>query len=62
MMDREFQFWNAGPMLDLTDLRAFARIADLGSVSGAARSLGSPKSSVSRSLARLEDAIGAVLI
>ena len=49
-------------MLDLIDLRAFARIADVGSVSGAARSLGCPKSSVSRSLARLEEAIGAVLI
>lgn len=49
-------------MLDLLHLRAFARIADLGSVSGAARSLGMPKSSVSRSLAKLEDAIGTALI
>jgi DNA-binding transcriptional LysR family regulator len=49
-------------MLDLTDLKAFARIADLGSVSGAARSLRSPKSSVSRSLARLEASIGTSLI
>ena len=49
-------------MLDLLHLRAFARIADLGSVSGAARSLGMPKSSVSRSLARLEDAVGTALI
>ena len=49
-------------MLDLAHLRAFARIADLGSVSGAARSLGMPKSSVSRSLARLEEAIGTALI
>ena len=49
-------------MLDLLHLQAFARIADLGSVSGAARSLGMPKSSVSRSLARLEDAIGTALI
>jgi DNA-binding transcriptional LysR family regulator len=49
-------------MLDLPDLRAFVRIADLGSVSGAARSLRSPKSSVSRSLARLEEAVGALLI
>jgi DNA-binding transcriptional LysR family regulator len=49
-------------MLDLPDLYAFARIADLGSISGAARSLGSPKSSVSRSLARLEQAVGAGLI
>jgi DNA-binding transcriptional LysR family regulator len=49
-------------MLDLPDLYAFARIADLGSISGAARSLGSPKSSVSRSLARLEGAVGAPLV
>ena len=49
-------------MLDLTDLRAFARIADLGGVSAAARVLRMPKSSVSRSLARLEAAVGAVLI
>jgi DNA-binding transcriptional LysR family regulator len=49
-------------MLDFVDLRAFARIADLGSISGAARSLGMPKSSVSRSLVRLEEAIGAALI
>lgn len=49
-------------MLDLTDLRAFARIADLGGVSAAARALRMPKSSVSRSLARLEEAVGAVLV
>ena len=49
-------------MFDLTDLRAFARIADLGSISGAARALRMPKSSVSRSLVRLETAIGAVLV
>ncbi len=49
-------------MLDLTDLRAFARIADLGGVSSAARALRMPKSSVSRSLARLEEAVGAVLV
>ena len=49
-------------MLDLSDLRAFARIADLGSVSGAACALRMPKSSVSRSLARLEESIGAVLM
>lgn len=49
-------------MLDLAHLRAFARIADLGSVSGAARSLKMPKSSVSRLLARLEEAVGAALI
>lgn len=49
-------------MLELTDLRAFARIADLGSISGAARALRMPKSSVSRSLVRLEEAVGAVLV
>ncbi len=50
------------PMLDLIDVRAFARIADLRSVSAAARTLKAPKSSVSRSLARLEAAVGAVLV
>ena len=49
-------------MLDLADLRAFVRIADLGSVSAAARALGMPKSSASRALARLEAAAGAALI
>lgn len=49
-------------MFDFVDLRAFARIADLGSISGASRSLRMPKSSVSRSLMRLEEAIGAVLV
>jgi DNA-binding transcriptional LysR family regulator len=50
------------PMLDLTDLRIFARIADAGSISGAARALGMPKSSVSRSLVRIEGAVGAMLV
>ena len=49
-------------MFDLADLRAFARIADLGSLSGAARALGMPKSSASRSLARLEVIAGVALI
>ena len=49
-------------MLDFTDLRAFARIADLGSISGAGRALRMPKSSVSRSLVRLEESVGAVLV
>lgn len=57
-----FQSWNVAEVLDLIDLRAFARIADLGSISGAARALRMPKSSVSRSLVRLEDAVGALLI
>ena len=51
-----------GLMLDLADLRAFARIAELGSLSAAARALRMPKSSASRSLARLEAAAGSALI
>lgn len=49
-------------MLDIFELRAFVRIAELGSISGAARSLNSPKSSISRLLVRLEEGLGAVLI
>lgn len=48
--------------MELDDLRAFARIADLLSVSAAARALSLPKSSVSRSLVRLERDIGAALV
>lgn len=61
-LDSAFQFGNDSAMLHLLHLKAFARIADLGSVSGAARALGMPKSSVSRSLARLEEAVGTALI
>lgn len=46
----------------LSDLRAFARITDLMSVSAAARALGLPKSGVSRALARLERDVGVILI
>jgi DNA-binding transcriptional LysR family regulator len=49
-------------MLDLTDLRVFVRITDAGSISGAARALGMPKSSVSRSLARIEATLRATLV
>ena len=48
--------------MELADLRAFARIADLEGVSAAARSLDLPKSTVSRALSRLERAVGAVLV
>ena len=48
--------------MELADIRAFARIADLGSVSAAARSLDLPKSTISRALARLELAVGATLV
>lgn len=46
----------------LADLRAFARISDLMSVSAAARSLHLPKSGVSRALARLEREVGIALV
>ncbi|MGY2284492.1 LysR family transcriptional regulator [Pseudomonas gingeri] len=49
-------------MFEINDLRAFIRIADLKSVSAAAKSLGAPKSSVSRSMARLEHMAGAALV
>jgi DNA-binding transcriptional LysR family regulator len=49
-------------VFDLADLRAFARIAELGSLSAAARALSMPKSSASRSLARLEVAADVALI
>lgn len=48
--------------MELSDLRAFARIADLMSVSAAARALGLPKSGVSRALARLERDVGTLLV
>jgi Bacterial regulatory helix-turn-helix protein, lysR family len=43
-------------MLDIANLRAFMRVADLGSISGAARSLRSPKPSISQAPSRLEEA------
>ncbi len=49
-------------MIDLSDLRAFVRIAELRSISGSARALDAPKSSVSRSLGRLEAALGVPLV
>ena len=49
-------------MIDPVDLRAFLRIAECGSVSGAARALRLPKSSLSRSLSRLERELGSILV
>lgn len=51
-----------GIVLDLRDLQLFARIADLGSISAAARALDVPKSSTSRALARLEEGLGVRLL
>jgi LysR family transcriptional regulator for bpeEF and oprC len=49
-------------MIDLNALRVFERVASLQSFSAAARSLGSPKSSVSRSVAQLEAELGTRLL
>lgn len=61
-MDAAFPIWNDCAVLDLIQLRVFGRIADTGSLSATARLLGMPKSSVSRALARLEEATGQALI
>jgi DNA-binding transcriptional LysR family regulator len=47
---------------DLPDLRAFCLVADIGSITGAARALGETKGSVSRRLTRLERALGVALL
>ncbi|WP_207476143.1 LysR family transcriptional regulator [Arenibaculum pallidiluteum] len=49
-------------MLDLNDLRVFERVAALRGFTAAARALGLPKSSVSRSIARLEGELGTRLL
>jgi len=45
-------------MLARTSLQVFAKVASMKSFTAAARALGLPKSNVSRSIARLEDALG----
>jgi DNA-binding transcriptional LysR family regulator len=49
-------------MKHLQEMAIFARVGSLGSISGAARALGLPKSSVSRAVSRLEQAYGARLV
>ena len=56
--DMLFRTWNNGEAMDLNDLRVFERVGSLLSFSAAGRSLGIPKSSVSRSVARLEAELG----
>jgi LysR family transcriptional regulator, regulator for bpeEF and oprC len=48
-------------VIDLNDLRAFEKVAAAKSFSEAARALGLPRSSLSRSVARLEEELGARL-
>lgn len=49
-------------MLDLNDFRVFEKVASLRSFAAASRALGLPKSSVSRSVARLEAELGTRLL
>lgn len=46
----------------MNDVRVFARVVELRSISSAARKLGLPKSTISRNVARLEEALGARLV
>jgi LysR family transcriptional regulator for bpeEF and oprC len=62
LMDTLFLSWENGEMLDLNDLRIFEGVAALRSFSAAARALELPKSSVSRSVARLETELGTRLL
>lgn len=52
----------ASPELDLGDLDAFVRVVAAGSLTGAAKALDVPVSSVSRRLARLEEQLGVRLV
>jgi DNA-binding transcriptional LysR family regulator len=49
-------------MLDLDDVRAFVKVADLGSFTRAAEQLGAPKSRVSMRVKALEGALGSRLL
>jgi DNA-binding transcriptional LysR family regulator len=49
-------------MLDLNDIAVFVRVAQLGSFSRAAHSLGMPVSTVSRRVGALEDQLGVTLL
>ncbi len=49
-------------MIELNDLLTFTRVVELESITRAARSLGCPKSSVSRKVSRLEEHLGAQLL
>ena len=61
-LDTLFLVWNNGTVVDLNNLRIFERVAALRSFSAAAQELGIPKSSVSRSIQRLEADLGVRLM
>jgi LysR family transcriptional regulator, transcriptional activator for dmlA len=48
--------------LDLNDIRTFVAVTQSGTLSGAARDLGLPTSTVSRAITRLESALGLLLV
>ena len=48
--------------MNLTDLASFVRVAELGTITAAAQEEGVPKSTISRRIARLEDALGVELL
>ena len=62
LLDMPFLWRDNMRMIDLNDLRVFERVAALRSFSAAARALLLPKSSVSRSIARLESELGTRLL
>jgi len=49
-------------MIDLNDMIIFARVVDAGSISGAAREMGEPKSTISRRMKHLEEALAVRLL
>jgi LysR family transcriptional regulator, regulator for bpeEF and oprC len=61
-LDTLFPWWKNVEMLDLNDLRVFEGVAALRSFSAAARALKLPKSTVSRSVSRLEMELGTRLL
>jgi len=61
-LDTLFLWWDNAKMMDLNDLGVFEKVAALRSFSAAARALELPKSSVSRSVARLETELGTRLL